>query len=257
MGGIRMKKIGLQLYSVQEAVQLDLLATLEAVAEMGYSAVQFASFANQPAKVVKEKLIELDLQVAGAHIQENIFEANIDDILRYHDAIDNHLLIVPWLPENMRSTIDDYTRTAEKLDTIGKKLSERGFKLGYHNHDFEFQVFDGRTGLDILFQHSDASHLKLELDCFWAAYTNNHPIDVMDKYKNRCVSLHIKDLKLEEGLPISTEIGTGTLPLKDYIKKGMEIGVTNVIVEQEHFIKPPLDSAKNNIKAMLEIKASL
>lgn len=245
-----MGNIGLQLYSIREAVQADLLGTLEKVADMGYSAVQFAGFADQTAEDVKAKLDELNLKVAGAHDQGDLFQGNLDDVLKYHETIGNNLLIVPWLPENMRTTADDYKRTAEVLNDIGKKLHERGFTLGYHNHDFEFDVFDGKTGLDILFENTDPNHLKMELDCFWAAYTNNHPNDVIEKYADRVVSLHIKDLKHEDGNPISTELGTGTLPLADYMKKGNEVGAKWFVVEQEHFSKDPLDSAKENAESI-------
>src|SRR5699024_3430222 len=167
-----MGNIGLQLYSIREAAAADLLGTLEKVAQMGYSAVQFAGFANQKAEDVKAKLDELGLKVSGAHIQDNLFEDDLDEILKYHETIGNNLLIIPWLPENMRTTADDYKRTAEMMDNLGQKLHARGFSLGYHNHDFEFDVFDGKTGLDILFENTDANHLKMELDCFWASYTN-------------------------------------------------------------------------------------
>src|SRR5690625_5231953 len=241
-----MENIGLQLYSINEAVEKDLLGSLEKVAKMGYTGAQFAGFSDVNAESVKRKLDELNIKPAGAHVQIHLLEDELDETMKYHDTIENNLIIVPWLPEEMRTTADDYKRTAEKLDQIGRKLQTRGFKLGYHNHDFEFDVFDGKTGLDIIFENTDPDHLKMELDCFWAAYTDNNPVDVIDKYADRCVTLHIKDMKEDGDQHISTELGTGLLPLSDYIAKGQEIGVQWLIVEQEHFSKDPLASAKEN-----------
>lgn len=250
-----MGNFGLQLYSVREAAGTDLLGTMEKVADMGYSAVQFAGFGDHSAVDVKAKLDELGLKVAGAHVGIEALEDEneLNKTLTYHETIGNELIIIPGLPENMRTTADDFKRTAELMNLIGEKLYARGFMLGYHNHDFEFKVFDGKTGLDIFFENTDPNHLRMELDCFWAAYTDNDPLDIIEKYGDRCVSLHIKDMKVEGDQPISTELGTGTLPLAEYMKKGNEVGTKWMIVEQEHFTKDPLESAKENAPAIRKL----
>lgn len=252
-GGKSLGQIGLQLWSIREDVEQDLLGMLEKVAAMGYSAVQFAGFFDHPAEEVKAKMDEVGIQAAGAHVQITDLEHHLDETVKYHETIGNHYLIVPYLPENMRTTAEDYQRTAALLNTIGEQLHESGFSLGYHNHDFEFTLFDGKTGFEILFENTDANHLKMELDCFWAAYTDNNPVDIIEKYAERCVSLHIKDMKVEGDQHISTELGTGKLPLADYIQQGKKHDVKWFVVEQEHFTKNPLESAAQNSTAISAI----
>lgn len=243
-----MGNIGLQLYSVREAAEKDLLGTIQQVAEMGYSAAQFAGFSGHTAKLVKSKMDEVGIKAAGAHVQIDQLEKNLDETLKYHDTIGNNLIIVPFLPESMRTTVDDFKRTADLLNKIGKKVHAAGFSLGYHNHNFEFNTFDEKTGFDILYENTDADHLKMELDCFWAAYSGYNPLEIIDKYADRCVSLHIKDMIVEGDTHISTELGKGSLPLADYMKKGKEVGADWFVVEQEHYAKDPLDCAAENAK---------
>ena len=64
-----MEKLGLQLYSVKEAAEKDLLGVLDSVAEMGYKGAQFAGFFSYSAKEVKEKMDQVGLKAAGAHVQ--------------------------------------------------------------------------------------------------------------------------------------------------------------------------------------------
>ena len=241
-----MNNMGLQFWSIREEMEKDLLGMIEKSTEMGYTGAQFAGFFDHSAEVVKEKLDEVGIVAAGAHVQINELENNLDETLKYHKIIGNDLIIIPYLPENMRTTAEDYKRTATLLNNIGEKVHAKGFTLAYHNHDFEFEVFDGKTGLNILFENTDENYLKMELDCFWAAYTGNNPVDIIGKYGNRCVSLHIKDMKVEENQSISTELGTGTLPLADYIQIGKEHNVKWFIAEQEHFTKDPVESAAQN-----------
>src|SRR5690625_4241738 len=207
------------------------------------------------AKDVKAKMDELGIHPMGAHVQIDSLQNELEQTLRYHEEIGNDLIIVPWLPEAMRESAEDYKWLANFLDQTGKKLHERGFTLGYHNHDFEFEVYNRKTGFDIIFENTDSNHLKMELDCFWVAYTNNDPLDVIEKYKDRCISLHMKDMKESEGNFISTELSTGILPIAKYMKKGKEVGTKWFVVEQEHFSKNPLECAQENFTNIKQLNS--
>lgn len=55
-------------------------------------------------------------------------------------------------------------------------------------------------------------------------------------------------MKAEGNQDIPTELGTGTLPLVEYIQKGKEHNVKWFVVEQEHFTRHPIESAAQNVK---------
>lgn len=254
---IYINNIGLQLWSIREEMSEKLLDTLHSAARMGYAGVQFAGFGNNSAEDVKNKMDEVGIRAMGAHVQLPDLQTNFQKTVDYHKIIGNDLIIVPSIDESMRGTAAAYNQTALILNNLGKKLAAQGMMLGYHNHDFEFDVFDGKTGLDIIFENTNEDYLKMELDCFWASYTNNDPLEILNKYGSRCVSLHIKDLKIEDGVPISTELGTGRLPLMSYMQKGKECGVKSYIVEQEHFTKGPLKIAEENAEYINKIADKL
>ena len=245
-----MKNIALQLYSVRDATDMDFLGTLENVAEMGYQAVQFAGFNNHPAEVVKSKLAQVELEIAGSHVTIDQLQNHLDDVLRYQESLGNHLIICPVLPESMRLTTEDYKRTSELLNEIGRKMKGSGFDFGYHNHAFEFQLFDGKTGFDLLYENVDSEYMKMELDCFWASYAGYDPVNIMKKYGDRCVTLHVKDMKKSGDKKVSTEIGNGVLDIESLIRAGEENHVKWFVVEQEDFLQDPLISAKENVERL-------
>ena len=51
-------KYGLQMYSVRDAAEKDLLGTLEKVAALGYQYAEFAGFFGYSAEAVRDKLLE-------------------------------------------------------------------------------------------------------------------------------------------------------------------------------------------------------
>lgn len=248
-----MTNVGLQFWSIKEAAANDLLGTIEKVAKMGYSGVQFAGFGDHTAEEVKAKMDEVGIKAAGAHVQLEELENALEETIKFHKEIDNDLIIVPFLAEERRTSKEDYEKVAAILGDLGKKLHTNGFTLAYHNHDFEFEVFNGKTGFEIIFGNTDPNHVKMELDCYWVEYAGYDPVEVIEKQANRIVSLHIKDKICEGNKQISTELGTGTLPLADYVAKGKEVGVKWFVVEQEFFTKDPLDSAAENVKVLNEI----
>lgn len=245
-----MENIGLQFWSIREEAAEDLLGTIEKVAKMGYTGAQFAGFGDHTAEEVKAKMDEVGIRPAGAHVQLEQLESALEETLAFHKTIGNDLIIVPYLDESRRTSKKDYEKVAAILTDIGQKVHDQGFTLAYHNHDFEFDVFDGKTGFEIIFENTNPDHLKIELDCFWAAYAGHDPLAIIEENAGRVVSLHIKDKQDHADEPTSTELGTGTLPLSDYVQKGKENQVKWFVVEQEHFTKDPLESAAENAKTL-------
>src|SRR5690625_7233960 len=97
-----MEAIGLQLWSVKEEIEKDLLGTLEKVARMGYKGVQFAGFFNHSAKDVKAKMDELGIHPMGAHVQIDLLQNELEQTLRYQEEIGNYHIIVRWIPDTNR-----------------------------------------------------------------------------------------------------------------------------------------------------------
>ncbi|PAV31237.1 hypothetical protein CIL05_00855 [Virgibacillus profundi] len=248
-----MGKLGLQLYSVKDAAEKDLLGTIRKVSEMGYEGAQFAGFFNHSAEDVKAEIDAAGIVPAGAHVGIDQLENNLDETIKFHQLIGNDLIICPYLPENMRSGSDEYYQTAAVLNKLGKQLKESGIAFGYHNHAFEFDSFDGKTGFDILYENTDPAYVKMELDCFWASNAGYDPLEIIEKYDNRCVSLHIKDMKVAGDKKVSTEIGTGTLDIGKLIESGKKHQVDWFVVEQEDFTKDPLVSAEENASELKKI----
>lgn len=249
-----MGKIGLQLYSVREAAEKDLLGTVERVADMGYEGVQFAGFFNTSAKALKKVMDDKGIIAAGSHTGLDALTGDhLEETLQYNVDIGNDLIICPHLSEDMRRTRDDLKKVAETLNDIGQKCQQNGFEFAYHNHDFEFNLFDGERGLDILFDHSDPSLVKVELDCYWATYAGLDPKSIIEKYGDRVVSLHIKDMKEINGQKRSIEIGSGELDIIELLQFGKQHGSRWFVVEQEDFDGDPMESAKLNMSRLEQL----
>lgn len=251
-----MEKIALQLYSIKELTQVDFLGTLEKVAKAGYDGVEFAGFFGTPAKELKKVLDGTGLQAAGCHTGIDELMTNLDSVIEYALEINNPYVICPGLPANMRDSADAYKRTAEVFNKIGEKCAKNKIGFGYHNHDFEFLKFDDEYGdeygLDLLVKYTQPENLFIELDTFWVKYTGLSSVDFIEKYRERCAILHIKDMKSMEE-KVSTEIGKGILDFRSITSAAKKYGAKWYTVEQEEFEIPQLQSIEESIKYLRSI----
>ncbi|WP_163582547.1 sugar phosphate isomerase/epimerase family protein [Gracilibacillus saliphilus] len=250
-----MGKIAIQLYSVRDHTSKDFLGTLRKLGEMGYEAVQFAGFFDTPANELKQVMDESGLVAAGSHMPfDSLTGDQLEASLTYNKTIGNDLIICPILPEELRADEGAYYRAAEELNEIGRKCSEAGFTFAYHNHNMEFfDLGNGKRGFDILFEETDREYVKMELDCYWATHAGVDPLQTIKAYDDLVVSLHIKDMTVENGEKRSIEIGKGSLDITTLWETGESVGVNWYVIEQEQFDGDPLESAEENVVNLKEV----
>ena len=106
---------------------------------------------------------------------------------------------------------------------------------------------NGKTGFDIIFEETDQDLVKVELDCYWATYSGVDPHQVIQAYNGRVVSLHMKDMAIENGQKRSIELGRGSLDIQALQQTGEEANVSWFVIEQEQFDGDPLVAAEENV----------
>lgn len=248
---MRKIQIGLQLYTLREAMEKDFVGTLREVAKMGYEGVEFYNYGGLPAEEMKALLKELGLKAVGSHIQLIDLKNNIENEINYLKVIGSNYAICPWLPEDVRDA-ESWISHIEALAIAGQACHDAGIQLLYHNHEFEFEtLIEGQPVLEVLFDRLPAHIIKPELDLGWVQYSGIDPIAYIKKYADKLPVVHIKDyLKASRtaDLTIDTvELGQGDLPLLNIITALTETDVEWIVVEQDTCSNPPLQSVAESL----------
>ncbi|MBA2632585.1 MAG: sugar phosphate isomerase/epimerase [Chloroflexi bacterium] len=228
---MRHDQIALQLYTVRRLAADDLAGTLGAVAAAGYRAVELAGLPKVAPGELARLLDQASLRVVAAH--EGI-ERLRDDLTAVADGLEEvgcPRMIVPWMPEEDRRTAGDVRRFAAELGGFAVALAERGMRLGYHNHAFEFEPLDGTTAWDVLLAEL-RPEIELELDVYWAAVGGRDPVAEIHANPERIRLLHMKDLAAGAE-PHDAPAGQGILPIPEIVEAGRSTGVDWFVVEQD------------------------
>ncbi len=244
-----MAKAALELYSIKELMEKDVLKALKDTAEAGYDGVEFAGFFDMPAEQIKDNLDELNLEVCGSHTGWNLLTENIDEVFKYNKIIKNKNIVLPFIGEEFRKNADDWKAAAKRFTEIGKKCFDNGFEFAYHNHTFEFEKFDGISGYQIMVENMDTRYVKLQPDIGWVYFVGEDIDKFIKDYSQYVLNIHVKQFK-QAGSHEATEVHKGLLKYPPIIKAFIDLKIEWFIIEQEGFEIPILESIKQNCEEL-------
>ena len=243
------KKVGIQLYTLREAIVKDVKGVIAKVAAAGYKEVEtFGLSAEQKffgltVKEFGELLTANKLTSPSGHYMPSkmLFEnGDGDDVKKLCDvgnALGHKYIIIPYLEEGRRKTIDQYKALAERITKAGEICKQNNQQLAYHNHDFEFIEMDGQRGYDIFLNNTDKELLKMELDLYWVVRAGLDPVDLFKKQPGRFHLWHVKDMDKADKTK-NTEAGNGSIDFKRLMKNAELSGVKHFYLEQENNYVP-------------------
>jgi len=257
--------VALQLFSVRQAFSADPLRTLEKVREMGYDGVEFAGLFTfkDDARALRYELDHIGLRAISAHVPFAELWGDTDKVIENYGVLGCEYVAIPWLDAKTMLTKETIGDTLEKVKVIGKKLSDAGITLLYHNHNFEFEKIDGKYIIDIIYSEVSADLLKTELDTCWVNVGGEDPAAFIRKYAGRSPVVHLKDFVgggkegLFELIGKKTEVrenkaefdfrpvGYGVQDFKSILSASLDAGSKWVVVEQDRSSeRDPLDACR-------------
>lgn len=219
-------RLACQLYSVHNSIDKDATAAVRAAAALGFEGMEFFGNGLWDVAFVKSALHDTGLEIAGWHVPlDRMKEGELEKTLDFHSEIGNRALVVPWLPVEMRDSMDAWKRTAELFSRLHEKVSARGMTLGYHNHDFEFQPLDetGLCGWDI-FAKNTPPGIVLQLDNGNAMAGGADPVKVLKTHCGRGRTLHLKPYSHAAGY--DCVVGQDDLPWREFLNEAGRQNVT-------------------------------
>lgn len=213
---------------------------LSTAAESGYEGVEIGW--RRIAAIGVEKLGRLlkkhRLQLIASHVGGNL--ANLDQAESERQGLDAVLdgivhLGAPYLLYSGQKFQSDEQLASDiaTLNAAALRCADRGIRLLYHNHDYEFAE-DGRV-FEAL-RNQTVTELGFCPDVGWLHKAGMDCVEVLESIRDRVASIHFKDfLTREPGVKDFCNIGDGCVPfatVADWIRDAAR-GDFWVIAEQD------------------------
>ena len=225
-------KFGLQAFTIRDALKKDLVGSLKTVKSLGYEDLELygfnaesISYYGHEANEFNNILGDLGLTSSSCHYGfADYLDASKDDLNKYIDAcikgatiLDNSYITWPWMAPEQR-TEATFKKLPALLNHIGERITKAGLGFAYHNHGFEFAIYDEKTGYERIINETDASLVKLQLDLYWAVHSSKKtPQELIAMAPDRFVMWHIKDM--DKRTRDYSELGNGAIAYTELLPK--------------------------------------
>jgi len=237
--------VGLELYSVREALAKDLPATVSAVGAMGYQVVEFyAPYYDWTAAYAREVRRMLDDAKLVCHSTHNSITSFTPDGMA--KAIElNQILGAKYVilasPPKMNGA-DDWKRLAEQLTRAHDNLGSYKLGGGYHNHELEFTRVKSMLPMETIAAGTPKDFV-LQLDVGTCVAAGSDAVGWIKANPGRIRSMHCKDWLPGKGYSVLT--GEGAVPWQQIFDAAESVGgIEYYLIEQEGSRYPEMETVK-------------
>jgi len=230
-------------YTVREFAKTpaDIARTCARLRQIGYEALQVSAFGPIAPEELAKILRNEGLTCCATHTSFERMVTEPERVAEEHRIIRCQHAAPGALPPAFRQDgAAGYLRFAHAASAVATKLATLGLTLSYHNHDFEFEKFGGKTGLELIYDN--APNLCAELDTFWVQTGGGDPIAWLRRLKGRTPLLHLKDMVYHKDRMVMAEIGEGNLDWRGIVAAAQASGTQWFIVEQDVCQRDPFES---------------
>ena len=270
--------LGVQLWSVKDALRSDADGTLRALRGLGFRRVEAAGWLDRGPEQFRQAIERAGLRCDSAHFPMSAIDADLRGVVdQTRDAGCEFLVCaaplapaplatnVDWVLAVMQAmTLEAWKHNADLLNRAADAASAAGLKLAYHNHVAEFARYDGHRGYDVLLADTDPAKVKFELDVAWAVGGGEDPVHLIETLRTRIVRLHLKDVvtrpqpgEITKDFTTATP-GDGVIDWKPLLRAADAAGIAGAYIEVEApYRRSPLEDLAAGRRFLVKTLARL
>ena len=228
--------LSIQLYTLRSLGELD--RVLDVAKQAGYGHVETVGFHLDDAENVRARLDARGLKVSSSHVSLVALRERPEAMVRGCRILGFDQLFMPAVPpEQRQSEAPFWHALGHELGEVAQRMRDQGITLGYHNHHWELTPKDGaKTALELIFEGAEGSPLAWQVDIAWLVRGGVDPKQWMERYRDRVVSAHVKDIapagqnKDQDGW---ADVGSGVLDWRDLWQAARAVGARWMVVEHD------------------------
>jgi sugar phosphate isomerase/epimerase len=235
---------GIQLYSLRSQFATNVPGTLDEIKSWGVKNVELAGTYGLSPEQFKAQLDARGLKAISGHFPYDEYRTNLDAII--HDAKVFGLKYAgcAWIPHDDNKPFDEQTchEAVTVFNHAGEVLAKHGLKFFYHAHGYEFQPYSKGTLFDLMMKETNPQYVHFQMDVFWIVHPGQDPVNLLQKYGNRWLLIHMKGMRDSTPTGLLTghsdvtndvALGTGKIDYAPILREAKKIGIKWYYIEDE------------------------
>lgn len=219
---------------------------VQAVAEVGYAGIETGPH-PQGAEYLLAVARKNNVEVAGVHYGFDLVK-NVDENVKFMQGCRAKYVMCSGVGDYKTRGLAAYDEAAQVFNTIGKEYAEAGITFCYHNHSWEFQVYDrGVKAMYRLLADTDPATVKLCVDTYWILHGGEDPVGFLRRHLGRVAYMHFKDMAPEahpKECGTFVEVGRGVVDFPRVVRVLEGADIEWYTVEQDRTPGDPKESCR-------------
>ena len=258
--------LGLQLYSLRAQTKESTTGALDLAKSYGVREVELAGTGDLTPEKFAAELKSRGLVPVSGHFGYALFDKDVAAVIRDAKTLGLKYVNVPYPPVGQDKMFSEELarKTAAKFNEWGEACKKAGLRFGYHPHGLEFRPTaggNGETVFDILVRETKPEFVSFQMDVYWVFYAGQDPVKLLEKYPNRWVTLHVKDMLKGLATGVHTggtpptakvTVGQGQIDYPAVLRAAQKAGVQHYFLEDE--TPTPLQCIPDSLKYLRALK---
>lgn len=204
----------------------------------GYSFAYYKDHVDEAIRILKETGVS-QITLKDFHLPMNCSEENCKNIIDKFskEGITVYGLGVIYMktPEDVNKAFDYASRAGvgmivgspipEVLDVVEEEVKKRNIRIAIHNHGPEDKIY---PDIDIIHQKiaKRDQRIGICLDIGHSFRCNHQPAEMLERFHDRVIDMHIKDVTVQKPDGKSTIPGRGVMDLWSFFSTVKKVGYT-------------------------------
>lgn len=249
--------IGCQLYPVRDRIPQDFDGLLKELAQIGFRTIEtcsppgyqksgFTALESKPAAGIKQAMHSAGLRCISCHYPLRELRAAMDQRVEYAVALGLEQMVISSFGLPRDAKLADWAKAAEEANKLGEKAKKAGLRMGFHNHNTEFAMLEGKLIYDEIQRVFDPKLVQGQFQVTTISLGYD-PAEMIAKYSGRILSMHLSDWS--STTKKMAPVGQGSIDWKKLFAAAKKAGVKNYFVEMD------MDAMKASCAFLKTLKA--
>lgn len=224
-------RIGAQFYTIRDFCQnlTDFAESMKRIADIGYQYVQISGTCDYEPEWLKAELKKNGLACVITHTPADRLLSDPAGVAHSHDIFGCKYVGLGWNAYQLDKG-DTPDAFYDKYIATARALKENGKYFMYHNHDQEFQKYNGKPVLEQMAEMFAPDEMGFTLDTYWITAGGGDPAWWIERLSGRVPCIHLKDFAYGRKMAV---IGEGNINFDRVFDRAETAGTEYMLVEQD------------------------
>ena len=248
---------GVQTFTIRKAQKKDIEKSYLPLIKMGISELEVAriDFNEKNADEIWAIMGNHNIRPVSIQVKPKYVFGDPESVVRFCKTTGCKNVVISQLPFScVLGDEEKFYSFIAKLDGQYELYEKEGITLAYHHHNWEYiKLSNGNTRMDELL--SKTKKIKFVHDTYWTARCGIDPAKQIDRFGDRLLGIHLRDLdfskKLIDVVPHDTWIGGGVIDFKSVLSAAKKVGCEYFVIEQNS--KDPYSDIEKSYNYLLSL----